>query len=85
VPQSVWNLEIAPIGSQEQAERIIKGLREQRSVEDLPPVSWTVTYLDLPSPEAALEALENDLDAIDAAWREVLTIGLMQDPRTRPN
>ena len=40
-----------------------------------PGVSWRVTYLDeFDSYDAAREQLRKDLDGVDVAWTEVLTI-----------
>jgi hypothetical protein len=72
--QAVWNLEIGLIGDEERGHSIIGRLHEQVNVSVEHGAYWMVTYLDLPTVEAALQRLAADLDRIDAGWREVLTI-----------
>jgi hypothetical protein len=73
--QAVWNLEIGLIGDEERGHSIIDRLCEQTNVSVEHGAFWMVTYLDLPTVEAALRQLATDLDRIDVGWREVLTIG----------
>jgi hypothetical protein len=74
----VWYPELGVIagGGQagyQRAAGIVDRLRSGREVEGDGP-TWRATYLDFEDREAALEALETDLDAIDRGWSDVLTI-----------
>ena len=76
--QPVWNVEVALIDPSEaghrRAEGIIGGL--DRGVEVAQPgTSWRVTYGDeFDSYDAARAQLRKDLDGVDVAWNEVLTV-----------
>ncbi len=76
--QPVWNVEVALIDPSEaghrRAEGIIGGL--DRGVEVAQPgASWRVAYGDeFDSYDAAREQLRKDLEGVDVAWNEVLTV-----------
>jgi hypothetical protein len=78
VEQSIREVEVGLIDRSEaghrRAEGIIGGLDRPVKVAE-PGVSWRVTYLDeFDSYDAAREQLRKDLDGVDVAWTEVLTI-----------
>ena len=76
--EAIWNVEVARTDPSEaghrRAEGIIGGL--DRGVEVAEPgESWRVTYGDeFDSYDAAKEQLRKDLDGVDVAWNEVLTV-----------
>jgi hypothetical protein len=78
VVQPVWNVEVALTDPSEaghrRAEGIIGGLDRPVEVAQ-PDASWRVTYGDeFDSHDAAREQLRKDLDGVDVAWNEVLTV-----------
>ena len=75
--QSIWNVEVALTDPSEAGHRRAKGIiggLDRRVEEAQPDVSWRVTYLDLDSYDAARDQLRKDLDGVDIAWNEVLTV-----------
>jgi hypothetical protein len=72
---SIWELRITitgPTADPQRVKEIIEGLAKQTAVRNVGDSAWEVEYLDFEGRAAALKALDQDLDAIDANWREVL-------------
>ena len=74
---NIWNLQISFIGSGEEAGRasdiIIAARQRGRPVYGEGPW-WNVRYEDFATRAAALDALSNDLDQLDAGWRDILAV-----------
>ncbi len=75
--ENIWDLQISFVGSGEEAGRasgiIIAARKRGMPVYGEGPW-WNVRYLDFATRVAALDALSNDLDQIDADWRDVLAV-----------
>ena len=77
MPEYIWNVEVAVIDPSEaghtRARGIIGGLDRPVEVTQ-PDVSWRVRYDNFDSYDAARDQLRKDLDGVDVAWNEVLTV-----------